>query len=128
MYKGKAQDGGAGASRAMAHERCRRMLELKEILGYMPFPGSLNLSLDRPFDYSQPCIEAEVLNPQSVHNFDAPWVKEVFQFWPITIAGIEAHAVCMKRRHRAQRQPTFMEVYAPVRLRDFGDKFEISHR
>lgn len=124
MYKGKAQDGGGGASKAMAAHRCRRMLEIREVLGWTPFPGSLNLTLDKPFDRSQPKISAMIHEKQPGGDYESKWEQKLFHFWPIKINGIDAAAVLIDGK---QHSAHFLEVYAPVRLRDLGAEFEIEH-
>jgi len=124
MYRGIAQDGCGDASRAMTHERCRRMVEIQKALGYMPFPGSLNMTLDKPFDYSQPHIEADLLNPKTNRDWTGDWKPATFRFWPIKVNGVACHAVLPKGKTRPE---LFLEVYAPVRLRDHGKEFSIAH-
>jgi len=125
MYKGKAQKGAGGASRAMTHERCRRMTELQKVLGYMPFPGSLNMTLDKPFDFSRPHLSAPILEKPKPGVWDTEWKPKTFNFWPITINGVDCHAVMVEGW---KRPACFLEVYAPARLRDFGDEFDIVHK
>lgn len=124
MYKGKAMTGGGGASKAMAAHRCRRMLEVRETLGWTPFPGSLNLSLDKPFDHSKPKISALIHEKPAGQGYDDEWAQKLFHFWPIKINGIDAAAVLIEGRTHASN---FLEVYAPIRLRDLGTEFEIEH-
>lgn len=102
------------------------MLEILNILGYMPFPGSLNLELDKPFDYTRAHITADVTEkPRPGAWNNNRWTPRPFHFWPITINGVEGHAVKIEGK---VRRPTFLEVYAPSRLRDLGNEFDIRHR
>lgn len=74
-------------------------------LGYQPYPGTLNLELHEPVDL-----------PRARLHADSQW--GVWRFWPATIAGVARHAV---RAPKGIDRPTYLEVVAPVRLRDLID-------
>src|SRR5690606_4557002 len=108
------------------HERCRRMLELKELLGFMPFPGTLNLSLDQDFDFDAPHIKADILDrTQKGRDFDHPWAPRPCKLWPMLIDGIPCWAI---RFDDKKYRLNFAEIIADRRLRDvIGATVELKH-
>ena len=126
MYVGTPQDGGAGASKAFVHERCRRMLELQSLLGFLPFPGTLNLKLDRDFDFAAPHIQADILDrTRKGRNFDHPWAPRPCKLWPMKIDGRPCWAI---RFDDKKYKFNFAEIISDVRLREFiGETVRLEH-
>ena len=92
MWTGIVTDGGGNCSRLMAATDLDRDYQ---VLGYRPFPGSLNLNV-RPDVFGQvaalPSVEA---------------VEETY--WPVRVGDVDCHA----KRWRNQ-----FELVAPFKLRD----------
>lgn len=93
--------GGSGTHSKM-QERYGSFFEAH--LGYRPYPGSLNLKLDRPLDFGSPHSELIVGR------------KRDYQFWQARILGVEAPAHMMIPGKRGW--PESVELLSPVRLRD----------
>lgn len=128
-YIGTPRDGAAGASKAFVHERCRRMLELQQLIGIMPFPGTLNLALDRDFDFEAPHIHAEILDRAKRGNkfkpFDDPWEPRPCRLWPMTLDGKPCWAI---RFDDNTYKFNFAEIIAAHRLRDgIGPTVRLAH-
>ena len=122
----RARDGVKGASRAMVARDGARAAEVEEILGYRPFPGSLNIEYGGAPDLRRGYYRASILEcPRG--NTDAPasaWRPRMAKFYPLTINGIQAHAVFFEDKHH---RPGLTECYSPVRLRDhFTEDEELS--
>jgi len=75
-------------------------------LGYQPFPGSLNLRLERPVDLGPPVVNW----PGLVRGRSRP-----YWFWPASATGVPCHAMDPAGRGHG---PDSLEVVAPVKLRD----------
>jgi riboflavin kinase len=81
-----------------------------EHLGFVPFPGTLNVFLEEPFPAEQPAIRIE------------GFVEEGKSFgeckcYRIKLNGIEAAVV---RPEKSRYPPELIEIVAPVKLRALG--------
>jgi CTP-dependent riboflavin kinase len=102
---------GTGKATIM-HER--RGPALEEYAGTDLHPGTLNIVLDRPFDWSGAETIA-VPDAVSWADLDGEWFVSSASVQPISVGDMDAWAVRMERS-RAPRN--LIEVVAPVRLRD----------
>lgn len=129
IYKCTPLEGKAGASRAFVHERCRRMLELQQILGVMMFPGTLNTQLDRDFNYDARHLKVSLLDKVSPgkDNWDHPWQPRPCRIWPMLLDG---HIKCWAIRFDDKKyKHDFTELMSDTRLRDhIGKTFTLEHR
>lgn len=75
--------------------------QFEQTLGYRPYPGSLNIRLDRPPDLGEPLIELR------------PAPKRRYEMWAARLWDIDGHAMIPDRAH-----DTSLEMLAPVSLRD----------
>lgn len=114
-YSGRVVAGSGGASRAFLYADRRRIKEYAEILGFEPFPGSLNVVLDTVFDWSDPDVIAETLDViDRSAGFDSEWALRPIRFYRVRVDGHEAVAY----RHVGEKYPrNFLELIAPVWLR-----------
>jgi len=118
LVQGKVISGLGRAGYFLCREGYSR--QFREKLGYVPFPGTLNVLLDQPFPARAPCIP--------VMGFSEG--KESFagcRCYRIRINGLEAAAI---RPEKSSDPPELMEVVAPVNLRrtlhlDDGDSVEV---
>ena len=87
----------------------------EQVLGYRPYPGSLNVRTDRILELVNP--EAQVV--------DADRGGRIFRLWPCRLRGVPAPCHLMTWRTPPARP--VLEVLSPVRLRDHldGDEVEI---
>lgn len=108
--------GAGGASTAFDYASGRRCREIERVLGFVPVPGSLNLVCDEPFDWSRGYVRAQVLDvADRTIGLHGEWIERWARFYPVTVNGIDAWAF----RFEGERYPeTFVELIAPVRLRD----------
>lgn len=92
----------------------RRGPTVEEHVGVQIVPGTLNASLDRPFDWSG---AAEIPIPDAVSWSDlgGEWFTSTARIQPVTIAGIPAWAM---RLERSRAPMTLVELVSDARLRD----------
>lgn len=103
--RGKVSSGLGQAQHFLSREGYCRQFEAR--LGYVPFPGTLNVLLDGPFPAESPSIE-----------IDGFWEKNrcfgSCRCYRIKINGIDAAVV---RPERSCHPPELIEVIAPMHLR-----------
>ena len=95
--------------------------QFQEKLGFVPFPGTLNVLLEEPFPASAPAI--------LIHGFSEK--EERFgacRCYRIRINGLDAVAI---RPEKSSHPPELIEVIAPLNLRRAlnlkdGDTVEVS--
>lgn len=116
-WVGRVRSGAGGASKAFVHADERRIGELERILGFRPYPGTLNLVLDRPFDWNAPHLSGEVLElVNRKAGLDSAWAPRLVRLYPVILDGdIEAWAL---RWDSDWYGADFIELVAPTRLRD----------
>jgi CTP-dependent riboflavin kinase len=102
---------GAGKATIM-HER--RGPALEEHVGVRIHPGTLNLTLDGPFDWAG-ATEIPIPDAVSWADLDGEWFMSSARVQAVSVGGVDAWAVRMERS-RAPRN--LIEVVAPTRLRD----------
>jgi len=116
--QGKITAGLGKAGFFLSREGYRR--QFLEGLGFVPFPGTLNVLLDEPFPASSP--------PILIRGFSEE--EECFggcRCYHITINGMNAAAI---RPERCRHPPELIEVIAPANLRRTldlkdGDRVEV---
>ena len=102
---GKVTAGVGQAGYYLSREGYRQ--QFLDHLGFIPFPGTLNVLLDGPFPASAPAI--------TIPGFSEG--KESFgacRCYPIRINGLDAVAI---RPEKSSHPPELIEVIAPVNLR-----------
>jgi 2-polyprenyl-3-methyl-5-hydroxy-6-metoxy-1,4-benzoquinol methylase len=108
--------GAGGAAPAFEYESGRRIKELKSVLGFRPFPGSLNLRLFEPFDFNRGYYRSQILDvTDRSKGLDSEWSPRWMRFYPVKIDGTDAIAV---RFENEKYSDVFVELVAPVRMRD----------
>ena len=109
-------DGTGGATKAFQFHEERRIKEIESIIGYRPYPGSLNCISSTDFDFSSHYYNGDILDVRDRGSgLDQEWVSRETRFYPCTISGQTAHVFKMKGE---KYQPNFLEFISPVRLRD----------
>lgn len=114
-HRGRMTSGGGGASKAFTHADNRRINEIESILGVRMLPGTLNLNLDLPFTWHRDYYRAQLLETVDRSNLNADWKPRWARFYPITVNGIEAHAI---RFEGETYRDNYLEVISVKRLRD----------
>lgn len=113
---GRMTDGARGATAAFEHAGGRRIGEIDAVLGVRPVAGSLNITLDGPFDWDEGYYRAQVLDVvERGKGLDVEWKPRWARFYPLKIEGVDAWAF---RFEGEGYDSHFMELIAPVRLRD----------
>ena len=116
--QGKITAGLGQARLFLSREGYRR--QFLDCLGFVPFPGTLNVFLDEPFPASSPSI--------LIRGFSE--AEECFggcRCYCIRINGMDAAAI---RPERSRHPPELIEVIAPANLRRAldlkdGDRVEV---
>jgi uncharacterized Rossmann fold enzyme len=86
------REGAKGASKAFAHADGRRAKEIRDVLGFEPFPGSLNLEC--PFDWNTGYFRAQILDVvDRSKGLDSEWALRWCRFYPVRIDGHGAYAM-----------------------------------
>lgn len=113
------RDGAKGATRAFLYADGRRQNEIRDILGYTPFPGSLNMQTAAPFDWDNGYYRAEILDVvERGKGLDVEWKSRWVRLYPVKVNGVDGHVL----RFEGEKYPlNFIEVISPVRLRNHAD-------
>lgn len=113
---GTMQAGAGGATKAFEHAGERRIAEVESILGWRPVAGSLNVSLDAPFEWNTRFYRAQVLDVKDrSKGIDSEWRPRWARFYPVRVDG---HHACVFRFEGERYPDNFVELIAPQRLRD----------
>lgn len=116
--RGTLQAGAGGAAKAFEYADCRRIKELEHILGgYHCVPGSLNIKLREPFDWSRGYFRAQMLDVANRGSgLKTEWVYRWVRLYPVLADAVQSWAM----RFEGEKYPDdFMELIAPERLRDY---------
>lgn len=128
MYIGIVKDGAHGASRAFKFKDRLRIKEIEKIINYVAVPGTLNVTLNRNFDWeSHLYLEGFLTDLQKQGDFIVLKGPRLMRFYPIQINNFQAHAVRFKD---APYQLNFMEIISFINLRNQlkiknGDKVRV---
>ena len=114
-WRGELTSGGGGATRAFIFDNSKRTAEIADILGWCPYPGTLNARLDHPFGWERDYYRAQVRDVTNRADLNSEWKPRWARFYPVTVDGIDAHAF---RFEAEQYSPNYIELIAPVRLRE----------
>ena len=82
--------------------------QFREKLGFEPFPGTLNIMLDRPFDSTR----SRAIKIEGFTDEGGTFGKCIC--YRVKVMGIEAAIV---RPERSSYPPDLVEIIAPIRLR-----------
>jgi CTP-dependent riboflavin kinase len=114
--RGSIVSGAGGAAAAFNYRDGRRVKEIAAVLGWPPFPGSLNVLLSEPFDWESGYYRARILDvSQRGRGLDVEWLPRWARLYPLTIDGVYG---CAFRFEGEGYRENFVEVIAPQRLRD----------
>jgi riboflavin kinase len=108
FMRGKILSGLGQAQYFLTREGYSR--QFMEKLGFVPFPGTLNVQLDEPFPAEQEAIKIEGFAEEGRTFGECKCYR-------IKLNGIEAAVV---RPERSRYPPELIEVIAPVKLRALG--------
>jgi 2-polyprenyl-3-methyl-5-hydroxy-6-metoxy-1,4-benzoquinol methylase len=116
LTRARVQVGAGGATRAFEYRDGRRIYEIEAALGVRPWPGSLNLRLEGPFDWDDGYYRVQILDVvERGKGLDVEWTPRWARFYPLAVDGLPAHAFRFEGEAYDDR---FMELIAPMRLRD----------
>lgn len=115
-YRAQLLDGAGGATKAFQFNDGQRMREIEKILGFSPYPGSLNAALHQNFMWDKNYYRAAMMDVKDrKKGLSSEWHLRWARFYPVTIDGIEAFAF---RFEGEKYQANFIELIAPIKLRD----------
>lgn len=118
-------DGAGGASKAFTFNDNDRIKQIKNAIGIECYPGSLNVKLNRNFDWNKGYFRAQIkdVTNRKTSLGKAEWRPRWARFYPVKINDLDAFVF----RFEGEGYPTdFVELLSAVRLRDFiTDKAEI---
>lgn len=108
--------GAGGARRAFGYAENRRVGEIESVLGFRPYPGSLNLQAVRDFDWDVAYLRARLLDVVDRRaGLESPWAPRWARLYPVQVDGLAAWAF----RFEGESYPrSFLECIASGRLRD----------
>lgn len=109
------RSGAGGATLAFQYADGRRIDELTAVLGFEPFPGSLNLHTEAPFEWSQGYFRSQILDVvDRKAGLASRWAARWTRFYPVEISGVPAVAF----RFEGERYSNHLvELIAGTRLR-----------
>lgn len=114
---GIIENGAGGAAKAFLHEDSNRVKEINRLFGFAPFPGSLNVKLDTPFDFGRDYYRAEILDVENrARGFNSAWSLRPCRFYPVNVNGISAMAMRFEGEDYSDK---FVELISNIKLRDF---------
>ncbi len=122
-YAGVAVDGAGGATKAFLHADGRRISEIAHITGQEMHPGSLNIRIDKPFEWSRGYYRAMVSDVEvRGKGLDVPWRPRWTCFYLVTVSGLPGFVF----RFEGEAYPDdFIEVISSLRLRDYLGSNEV---
>ncbi len=122
IYTGLVRKGHGGASKCFVWENERRMDEIKAGLSFRPFPGSLNLMLDKDFDWVNYFkIQFLVMDVIKRPSLTGEWMAFPCNFYPCTVSTDEhfTGAWAMRFEKDIDRYgKNFIELISPSKIRD----------
>ena len=124
---GDALSGAGGATKAFKHAEDRRIKEIEGILGFEPYPGSLNVRLDDPFNWDHAYYPGHILDVKDrAKGLESPWYRRKVRFYPLGVRrlhqGKDSFPPLTKAygmRFDGEHYPEdFLELVSPIRLRN----------
>lgn len=108
------QDGAKGASKAFQYSNGRRMDEIRGILGFRPYVGTLNLETPVAFPWRENYYLAQMLDVvDRSKGLDSEWAQRWMRFYPLKVNGEPAYALRFDGEHYPEN---FLEVISERRL------------
>lgn len=114
---GIVKEGANGATKAFLYKEGRRIKEINNILGYEPYPGSLNVTIPAAFDWDSGYFRVDILDVvERGKGLDTDWKLRKARLYPIEINKWRGHIF----RFEGEKYPlNFIEIISPVKLRQF---------
>ena len=121
-YRAVMQHRRGGATRAFHYAQDRRMHEIQSVLGFLPYPGTLNLVCDVDFDWSEDHYSAVMLDVVNRRfSLSYGWAPRRAGFWPVLVSDVETTQPIPAFAFRFENEvypKNLLELVAPERLRD----------
>lgn len=93
----------------------RRIGPVERLVGVPLHRGTLNLTLDRPFDWAAEHVTLTLPDAKDWQDLDGEWFESPARVSPVLVGY---HAAWAMRLDRSSAPANLIEVVAPVRLRD----------
>ena len=91
IYCGTPRNGAGGATKAFQYSENRRINEIKEILGKEMIPGSLNITLEKNFDWDAHYFRAQLFDLKDRSTgLNGEWYRRWVRFYPVTFYDSQA--------------------------------------
>lgn len=119
-YVGIATPGAGGASKAFAYADGRRIEEIFDALGFVPIPGSLNVTLSHPFDLNRHYYRVPILDVvDRSKGLESKWAPRWCRFYPVMVSGEgQSRFPAVAMRFEGERySEKFIELVAERSLR-----------
>lgn len=115
-YEGVHKSGAGGASKAFLWENGRRINEIAHVLGNAPVPGSMNIHLNKPFDWDKDYYRTLILDVVDRRiGLSGQWKLRPCRFYPVSVNGFGGYAM----RFEGEKYPlSFIEVISDRLLKD----------
>ena len=96
-------------------------MEIDDILGIDPYPGSLNAALARDFSWEHGYLTGQIHDVlDRGKGFDSPWGLKWCRFYPVQINWHDAYVM----RFELDNYPkNFVEIIADVKLRNDAQEY-----
>ena len=119
---GDAIPGAGGATKAFEYAEGRRIREIETILGIEPYPGSLNVRLDDPFNWDHAYYPGHMLDVKDrSKGLESAWRGRKVRFYPVEVdrlgkvVKVKAYGMRFVGEHYPE---DFLELVSPIRLRN----------
>lgn len=113
-FNGRVINGAGGASKAFVYDNERRIDELEFILGMRPIPGSMNVLLDRDFNWASGYYRTGMLDvTDRSKGLNSQWNYKPVRLYPVKVGTKKAFAM----RFEGEGYPlNFVELISDERL------------
>jgi CTP-dependent riboflavin kinase len=125
LHKGTVRSGAGGARKAFSYDDGRRIDEISVALGRRMCAGSLNVTLEKPFNFDRRYYRVQILDVKDrKKGVESEWAPRWCRFYPVLVSSprAQANAYAYAMRFEGERYPeTLVELISPQHLRSVLD-------